>query len=134
MKYALDTSVVMRLLISDPTNLHHSALNFLDTARETKSPVWVSDLVISEVYFALQHHYGATKSTTIEAIRRLLLTGEIQASGHVPAVLKTQNLASAKPGFVDLLIHAESNASNCTLTTFEKAASKLIKTLILKEI
>ena len=47
MRYALDTSVVMRLLISDPVNLHHSALNFLDTARDTKSPVWVSDFVIS---------------------------------------------------------------------------------------
>lgn len=47
--------------------------------------------------------------------------------------LALPNLASAKPGFVDRLIHAASQTANTTLVTFEKAAAKLPDTLVLAQ-
>ena len=41
------------------------------------------------------------------------------------------NLASAKPGFVDRLIHGTSHADGHTLVTFEKTAKKLPATIVL---
>ena len=47
------------------------------------------------------------------------------------AVLLGPNLASAKPGFVDRLIHGTSHADGHTLVTFEKTAKKLPATIVL---
>lgn len=42
------------------------------------------------------------------------------------------SLATAKPGFVDRLIHGECRSEGHTLVTFEKAAKKLPSTLLLQ--
>ncbi|NQX02001.1 PIN domain-containing protein [bacterium] len=132
MKYELDTCVVIRLLLEDPAEMHAVALQFLNAAVAAGDQVLLSDLVVSETYFALQHHYQVTKASAIESLRRLLAGGEIHASGHAEEVLAVENLATAKPGFVDRLIHAGSANSGCQWVTFEKSASKLRDTLVLK--
>jgi len=132
MNHELDTSVVLRLLVRKPLDQHEVALAFLNEAKSAGDAVFVSDLVVSETYFALQHHFDASKASVIESLRRLLAGGEIHASGHAEEVLAVENLATAKPGFVDRLIHAASANSGCQWVTFEKSASKLRDTLILK--
>ncbi len=85
----------------------------------------VSDLVVAEAYFALQHHYGVSKEAALMGLRQLFADGEIEPLGAVAEVLAVDRLASAKPGFVDRLIHgAYANASD-EMATFEKAAGKL---------
>ena len=133
MNHELDTSVVLRLLVRKPVGQHEAALVFLDEAKAAGDAVFVSDLVISETYFALQHHFEASKESAIESIRRLLAGGEIRASGHVEEVLAVPNLAAAKPGFVDRLIRAGSVHSGCQWVTFEKSAAKLPGTRVLKK-
>jgi len=133
MKYELDTSIVIRLLVGDSLELHAAALRFLDEAFANGDQIFISDLVISEAYFALQHHYQSTKQDAIESLRLLLLGGEIRASGHSEEVFSVPNLATAKPGFVDRLIHANAVNSGCQWVTFEKSASKLPHTLVLKK-
>jgi len=132
MRYSLDTSAVMRLLVTEIPRLHEVMLKFLDDARMVGDDILVSDLVIAETYFALQHHYGSTKADALEVIRRLLSTGEIRASGHASAILRLPNLEKSKPGFVDRLIHADSMGAGCHWVTFEKSAGKLPDTLVLK--
>jgi hypothetical protein len=41
-------------------------------------------------------------------------------------------LASARPGFIDRLIHAAYAESECKMATFEKAAGKLADVIVLK--
>jgi len=83
--------------------------------------------VISETYFALQHHFGISKSDALESLRRLLDDGEFVSSGHAAEVLAESDLASAKPGFVDRLVHAGSHESGRQWVTCEGSASKLPK-------
>jgi hypothetical protein len=47
-------------------------------------------------------------------------------------LLSIEGLATAKPGFLDRLIHAEATASQLPLVTFEKAAARLPHTQLLK--
>lgn len=53
----LDSSVVLRLLIGEPVELAEVAQAFLDELFELGKKAVISDLVVSEVYFALQYHY-----------------------------------------------------------------------------
>jgi len=125
MTVGLDTSVVLRLLVGKPESQLHKAIELLETlARQGEQPV-VSDLVIAEAYFALQHHYGVPKSEALQALRRMFAEGEIASSGAAADVLATTDLAKAKPGFVDRLIHREYTKGGGSMATFERSAQKL---------
>lgn len=125
MKVGLDTSVVLRLLVGQPLEQTARAVAFLEElSRRGDQPV-VSDLVAAEVYFALQHHYGISKKNALSGLRRLFSGGEIKPLGAVAEVLAGPRIASAKPGFVDRLIHGAYLSEADGMATVEKAAKKL---------
>jgi predicted nucleic-acid-binding protein len=128
----LDTSVVLRLLAGDPRDLALEALRFLLDRRAAGDRLRVSELVLAESYYALQHHYGVAKRDALIALRQLLATPAIEADGQVAELLATSGLASAKPGFIDRLIlggYLRGGAER--VATFERAAAKLPGALVL---
>jgi predicted nucleic-acid-binding protein len=124
-KAGLDTSVVLRLLVGQPADQAARAVAFLDELSLGGHHAVVSDLVVAEAYFALQHHYGVSKQDALMGLRRLFADGEIEPLGAVAEVLAVDGLASAKPGFVDRLIQEAYAGAADEMVTFEKAASKL---------
>ena len=132
MNVGLDTSVVLRLLVGQPAAQMAAAVAFLDDLHKRGDCPVVSDLVISEAYFALQFHYQVTKAAALSALASMFSTGEIRATGQAGKVLAQPGLATAKPGFVDRLIHAGYAAAGSTMVTFEKSAGKLPKVSVLK--
>ncbi len=126
---ALDTSFVMRLVTRDPIPLFQIALAFLD---EGDQPLHLSDLVLAETYFALQYHYGFSKPDALAALRQLVGHPRLTPTMHAREILALPDLATAKPGFADRLIHGTAHAAGQTLVTFEKAAKKLPATLVLE--
>ena len=125
MNVGLDTSVVLRLLLGQPAEQAQRALAFLEEAAKRGDRAVVSDLVVAEAYFALQHHYGVPKKEALVALRRMFADGEIEAQGVAAEVLAADGLASAKPGLVDRLIQGGYVAAGGSMATFEKAAGKL---------
>ncbi len=121
----LDTSVVIRLLTRDPLPLFKTASALLDQWTEGTPGLIVTDLVLSEAYYALQVHYGFSKADAIEALRSLASHTAIAVSPHAQKILSLPNLATASPGFVDRLIHGTAQAAGATMVTFEKSAGKL---------
>lgn len=121
----LDTSVVVRLLIGEPAAQAKRAQAFLDELFEAGDKACVSDLVVSEVYFALQYHYDVPKEEALESLRLMFDSQEIIGTGTAPSVLKTENLAKAKPGFVDRLIHEGYRQESQQMATFEKKSKRL---------
>ena len=121
----LDTSVVLRLLVGQPTDQWPKAIDYLDSmARRGERPV-VSDLVVAEAYFALQHHYDVPKKDALAALRHMFADGEITSTGAAVDVLASPSLATAKPGFVDRLIHHGYTNEDGAMATFEQSAKKL---------
>ena len=125
MKVGLDTSVVLRLLTGQPATQAAAAVALLDEFQRRGDRAVVSDLVVAETYFALQHHYGVGKADALDALRRVFEDDEIESTGAAAAVLATRGLASAKPGFVDRLIHRAYAAGGGQMASFETAAGKL---------
>ena len=131
MKWGLDTSFIIRLLTGDPPAQAQAAAAWLAELRSTGERPLVSDLVVAETYFALQSGYQVPKTAAIAALRDFLNSGDVEAVGAASEVLRTANLATAKPGLVDRLIHAAYAEQQACLITFEKAARKLPKARVL---
>ncbi len=122
---ALDTSVVMRLLTGQPQDLAETARHYLAEVEQSGAKVFVSNLVVLEAYFACQHHYGMPKAAVLAGLHTLLSMPTLIVHPYLLPLLAAEGLASAKPGFLDRLIHAEVNAARLPLVTFEKAAARL---------
>ncbi len=128
---SLDTSVVLRLLVGDPVHQFQSAAWFLEQQLGAQSAVHASDHVLAEAYFALQSFYKIPKAEALEILFKFAEDSGVTVTPLARRVLALPNLASAKPGFVDRLIHGESHAAGRTLVTFEKSAKKLPNTVVL---
>jgi len=129
----LDTSVVLRLLTGVPGDQAERALSFVRAESSAgRSPI-VSDLVVSEAYFALQHHFEVPKREAVRALAALFDNGMLRSEegGCAPAVLRAMAAGSQKPGFVDRLSHAQYARSKKRLASFEKASGKLARTVVL---
>lgn len=121
----LDTSVLMRLLTGQPASLAVLAREYLAEVEESGSVVFVSNLVVAETYFACQHHYGIPKAEVLAGLSILLSKPTFVVQSGVLDALARKGLATAKPGFIDRLIHSEYAASGLDLVTFEKASTNL---------
>ena len=85
----------------------------------------VGDLVVTESYFALQHHYKMPKSDALAALRKFSDGKGILFSESAHRILKTKGLSHAKPGFADRLTHANYRQYGCGMLTCEHAARSL---------
>lgn len=130
-KAGLDTSVLMRLLTGQPAPLAVLAREYLAGVEESGSVVFVSNLVVSEAYFACQHHYRMPKAEVLAGLATLLSQPTFVVQPALLELLAIDGLATAKPGFLDRLIHTEYAASRLTLVTCEKAATRLSDVLVL---
>lgn len=75
MRMGLDTSVMLRLLLGEPADQAARAVALLDELSRGGHQAVVSDLVVAEAYFALQHHYGVSKRNALLGLRRLFADG-----------------------------------------------------------
>jgi predicted nucleic-acid-binding protein len=129
----LDTSVVLRILTGLPEDLARVAETAVCREVNAGRKVVIADLVLLESYFALQHHYGITKTAALRNLKALLLEDGVEpengqaAMEALDAVIK----GAAKPGLVDRLIHARAAQAGGELYTFEKASRKLKGTKVL---
>ena len=121
----LDTSVVLRLLVGEPRDQADRAIEKLDQIKAEGQRAAVSDLVVSEAYFALQHHYEVPKQQALDALMTFLKAPEIVATGVALRILQQPRLGRSRPGFVDRMIHAQYLQATSGMVSFEKAAGKL---------
>ena len=70
MTFGLDTSVVLRLLTGQPQDLAAKTLARYQDGIAAGDDFSVSDLVASESYYAIQHHYGKTKEEALDALKK----------------------------------------------------------------
>ena len=127
----LDTSVLMRLLTGQPADLAEVAREYLAEVDESGAVVHVSNLVVSEAYFACQHHYRMPKADVLAGLLAVLSQPTFVVHPALLDLLAIDGLATVKPGFLDRLIHAEYAASGLPLVTFEKATTRLPEVLVL---
>jgi predicted nucleic acid-binding protein len=118
----LDTSVVVRLLVGAPERLAKTARRRLERAVEAGEKIFVSDLVIAEAYFALQHHYGIPKLRARALLKQFVESGVVEAD---PATITADLSASPGAGLVDRLVHSRYRGLGAATLTFERKQGAL---------
>lgn len=124
MSIGLDTSVVLRLLTGVPAKQADAARRMLAASRDT---VCVSDLVVSESYFGLRHHYAVPHAEAAHAMAALLDDPRVQCTGVARRVFLDATAGAmprATPGMMDQLILADYRAELCTVMTFDRELAK----------
>ena len=132
--HGLDTSVVVRLLWGEPVDQALVAKAFVENAAAKGLRLVVSDLVIAESYFSLQHHYGVSKDDALKGILKLLESRlvEPQFDSPVLPVLKNVISGSKKLDFVDRVIYEQYRLASAPMVTFERAAGRLPGVTVLR--
>ena len=122
-----DTSFLMRILTNHPRPLSVRVI-LAAYKRILGGDVFeISDLTLSEAYYALQASYGVSKADAIILLKRISEVKGFSVSAHARDVLALPNLEKAKPGFVDRLIHGGYLAENKTTVACEKSFRRLPK-------
>ena len=86
---------------------------------------FVSDLVVSETYYALQHHYGKTKEESTGALLRLSDDDAIAFSEGVESALALPDQAKANPGFMGRVLAADYRGRGQITVSCEKSFRRL---------
>ena len=133
MIHGLDTSVLMRILTRQPTRLATNVIVKIHRLQLAGDRFFISDLVLSEAYFALQDHYDISKANAIAALNALCNAPGFEVTPHAKEALSTPDLERAHPGFVDRMICGD--YLNRGLKTFacEKSFGRMPLTEVIKE-
>ena len=122
----LDTSVVLRLLTGAPKDQADLAKEKVDLAFKSKKTIFISDLVVSEAYFGLQHHYDVPKLEAKVALIQLLESKKVkpQKNGKALQALKDDE-KSGGAGLVDRMIVLQNLDFTHETLTFDKKMAKV---------
>lgn len=125
MTFGLDTSVVLRLLTGTPHDLAERALLRYQNTIATGNDFFVNDIVVSEVYWALQHHYNKSKEESLNALRAFSSGDGIKFSQNFKAAIHIENIHKANPGFVDRILASDYQSRGQITLSCEKSFKRL---------
>ena len=74
-RLGIDTSVLVRLVTGDPTDIYEHCVQELTKLVEQGDEVFASNQVIGEAYIAIQHHYGIDKDSVRAGLANALRSG-----------------------------------------------------------
>ena len=130
MTHGLDTSVVVRIISGLPEGVAEKVGERIAAEIAGGDDFAVSALVLSETYFALQHHYAFTKEEALQSLLAFSCTEGIRVAESIRAILEFPNLAKAKPGFVDRMIVGEYATAGRDTYSCEKSFRRLDGTVV----
>ena len=122
-RVGLDTCVVLRLLVGEPVDQAKRAYLYLEECYFGGISVYVSDLVVAEVYHALCHHYEVPAKEAVDSLADFLASHMITPCGHALTVL--QEYRGTGAGLVDRLIRMDLLDDVHEVVTFDKQFSRL---------
>lgn len=117
---ALDTNVVVRLLVDDDPEQCARARHLVEEATRRDELLWLSDIVLCEVVWVLESCYRLKRVPVAAALHDLVRARQVtlQSSDQVAAALG--RYATGPADFADYLILEHARAAACeALVTFD---------------
>ena len=125
MDWGLDTSALLRIATQQPADLAASVTDRIQSILDGGATVCVSDLVVFEAYYALQHSYHATKAEAITAILAISRQPGFKFSETAISALSRPNADRMSPGLIDRMIAGEYAACGLRVLSCEKDFRRL---------
>jgi predicted nucleic-acid-binding protein len=127
MSIAIDTNVLVRLLVHDDEVQFAAARRLVDAAAQAEEPVLIMLCALLETEWVLRSRYKLDKQSIASAFAQLLESGDVEFE-HEPTVEETLHLWSqqARADFADCLLSARAvHLGRSRFLTFDVGASKL---------
>jgi predicted nucleic-acid-binding protein len=119
---AVDTNVLVRLLVADDPAQTKRATVFLEARR----PVWISTVVLVETVWVLKTVYGWSKAQILAMLHTATNSQEFAFQAVEPVRRAADLYASGKADFSDCLALELARAEgHLPFATFDKATAKL---------
>ena len=131
MTHGLDTSVIVRIISGLPEGSAEKVGQRIAADIADGDVFTVSALVLSEAYFALQHHYAFTKEEALQSLIAFSRTDGIKIPDSLKSILQSANLAKSNPGFVDRMIVSEYASLGSDTYSCEKSFRRLTGTVVI---
>jgi predicted nucleic-acid-binding protein len=124
--YAVDTNVVVRVLVGDDNEQQTKALARRRDIREIDGSVVVGVVVLAEVAWVLARAYGYERSHIVAAVQALLNTPPFVVPQRAVVLRALEIYENGSADFADYLILALAQAEGCTtLITFDRRLLRL---------
>jgi len=101
---ALDTNVLVRLLVGDDEAQAHRAKLLFDAAAAARDALWVCDTVLVELVWTLSRSYGRTRAEIVTALRALSSNATITLESAVALAAATDAYEQGSADFADCLL------------------------------
>ena len=126
----LDTNVFLRFLLDDIPNQTKEATEILSKAKSKRLKIFVPQIIIFEILFALDKYYKFPKTEVGEKVGTLLATSYLDVEDRTIFQEALEIYKSKNIDFVDCFLICKASKNNSTLFTFDKDLSKLVSTKI----
>lgn len=120
---ALDTNVLVRILVNDPAEQEQNQL--ARHLAKTAKTVFISQIVQVETVWVLESAYHFDKAKIVTVLQALLGKQSWVLQHSERFALAVEKFSTSNAGFADCLILAESQHENLTLWTFDRKLGKL---------
>ena len=122
---ALDTNVVVRMLVDDDVRQHAHVKAFVERAIARHESLFISDVVLCELVWVLKTGYGFQRAAIVDVLRDLLRARHLTFSAP-ERLARALAAYQAGPGhFADYIIREHATAAACkTVVTFDRALLK----------
>lgn len=117
---ALDTNVVVRLLVADDAAQVARARRRVEDALRDGTSLLIPLIVIVEVAWVLRRSYKVPKADVLMALRRLVETPPMQVQDAPTVIEAMERWAEGSGDFSDYLIRASARECSAVLT-FDEA-------------
>ena len=122
-RFAIDTSVLVRLLTAEPQEAFTYCLDQLSELVMGGAEVFASNQVIGEAFIAVQHHYGVSAVDARIELSKALRSGLVSPLNG-PDILEAL-AATGGPGLFDRLIANDYTKAGLGTLTLDQRMSAL---------
>ena len=124
---AVDTNVLVRLLVGDDPSQAAKARKLFDRAAEGGVSVWVSDTALVELAWTLGRRYSRSRSDIAKALRALSSHGTVALESPAETRSATDAFERGPADFADCLLSVKAQAAGCDqLATFDRSMKGLL--------
>jgi predicted nucleic-acid-binding protein len=123
---AVDTNVLVRLLVNDDAAQASKAKQLFDAMAGEDGSIWIADTVLVEVVWTLARAYERSREDLVTALRALVghATAALESAAAVRAAIETFGAGPAD--FADCLLAEKARLAGCDrLVTFDKGMRDL---------
>ncbi len=123
---AIDTNVVLRIILRDDAEQHEVAVRELAKAGRAGVDILVNDIVLVETIWTLVRTYRIDKQVVIGALQAFMQTSGIRFESDLIVANALELFEHSAAGFDDCLSVAKNAALGCSSTlTFDQGMRKL---------